>query len=136
MDLKVKDDLGNLFTGLVPFLDQFGAMRDFLEQFFNANFLPSKVATDILNLQQEESEPLNQKFLDLKIPFRCFAESKQTNVAAVNRKYWIVNPELSLLDEENALTIHETDHIDIPRFDCPTNEIYRGLSDLIDKTIV
>ena len=47
IELKVKRDQETLLAGLTPFIDQLGALPDYMEHFWDSGFKPSIVSNDI-----------------------------------------------------------------------------------------
>ena len=60
----------------------------------------SRVVNDIINMTRHGlHEPQNQKFFDMKIPFKCLLESDKTYSALVGRSYFTVEHAFGRLED-------------------------------------
>jgi hypothetical protein len=90
IDLKVFKDLGPVLQGLAPFIDQNQAIPDHVQHLIETGFTPSRAGQSIFDMNQSSIDESNNNFLARKIPFRCLAENRKTNLGLVGREYFTV----------------------------------------------
>ena len=58
---------------------------------------------------------MNKTFLDFKIPYKIFTESKKTLLPVVGQSFWFVKPEMALLDplQDTSIKIEGKDHNEV-----------------------
>jgi hypothetical protein len=61
----VMHDLGPSLHGLAPFIDQIGAVPEYVDHFIKTGFAASSAGKSIFEMEQSQIDQLNQKFLDL-----------------------------------------------------------------------
>lgn len=125
-------DLGPALQGLAPFIDQIGAVPEYVDHFLETGFAASSAGKSIFEMEQSQIDQLNQKFLNLEIPFRCLAENKTTKLGLVGRNYFSVEPHHAALDPARTILV-DADHVQISRTKSKESELFRALSSLITE---